>query len=152
MGTVFLRSLTTTVKVSTNFESKQSFKMAVRFLLLVSLAVLASVDFVSADGDNFWGANCGALMGGSDKCLKPISYCDRNVKSVAKQVAKKVSNTGSLLYGECRPIWWFWVLIVLGIVLVLGSILCSCLMCAFCPFYHLGDASDQAREFEHFNR
>merc|ERR1712013_600798 len=114
MGTVFLRSLTTTVKVSTNFCSKQSFKMAVRFLVLASLAVLASVDFVSADGDNFWGANCGLGIGGSDKCLKPISYC------------------------ECRPTWWFWVLIVLGIVLVLGSILCSCLMCAFCPFYHLG--------------
>merc|ERR1712109_410273 len=121
MGTVFLRSLTTTVKVSTNFWSKQPFKMAVRFLLLASLAVLASVDFVSADGDAFWGANCGAGMGGSDKCLKPISYCDRSVKSVAKAVAQKVSNTGSLLYGECRPTWWFWVL-----------------MCAFCPFYHLG--------------
>merc|ERR1711973_62249 len=115
MGTVFLRSLTTTVKVSTNFWPKQSFKMAVRFLLLISLAVLASVDFVSADGDNFWGANCGAGMGGSDKCLKPISYCDRSVNSVAKEVAKKASRTASLLYGECRPTWGFWVLIGLGI-------------------------------------
>merc|ERR1711928_283645 len=110
-----LRSLTTTVKASTNFWSKQSFKMAVRFLLLASLAVLASVDLVSADGDNFWGANCGLGMGGSDKCLKPISYCDRSVKSVAKEVAKKASRTASLMYGECRPTWWFWVLIVLGV-------------------------------------
>merc|ERR1712013_244399 len=94
MGTVFLRSLTTTVKVSTNFCSKQSFKMAVRFLVLASLAVLASVDFVSADGDNFWGANCGLGIGGSDKCLKPISYCDRSVKSVAKAVAKNCLGVG----------------------------------------------------------
>merc|ERR1711936_481132 len=115
-------------------QRRFSLVMALRCALLLVL-VLASVGFVSADGDAFSGKDCIS----DSQCMTPISFCDNSKQgTVGAAVASKVSNTVAKLAGECAVVAWFGPLIAIIIITVVSSIFCSCLCCAFCPLYHLG--------------
>jgi len=114
----------------------QAVVMALRCVLLPAIVVvLASVDFVSADGDILHGKDCYS----DSQCMSTISYCDNSKGGVlSKVVSGKFSETLGGAMGECRIVSWFWPLISILILSVVGTICCSCLCCVFCPLYHLG--------------
>merc|ERR1711971_919874 len=117
-------------------QRRSSLVMALRrVLLLAVVVVLASVDFVSADGDQLTGKDCYS----DDSCLKYISYCDNSKGGVASKFITGIfSSKAGGVVGECRVNTWFWAVLSILIITVVSSIFCGCLCCAFCPLYHLG--------------
>merc|ERR1712203_1100667 len=97
-------------------QRRSSLVMALRCALLLALVVvLASVDFVSADGDSFSGKDCVS----DSQCMTPISFCDNSKKgTVGAAVASKVSNTLASAMGECAVVSWFGPLIAIIISLI----------------------------------
>merc|ERR1712032_848831 len=66
--------------------------MALRCILLLAIVVmLASVDFVSADGDILHGKDCYS----DSQCMRTISYCDNSKGGVLSKVVS----------GKFRKLW-----------------------------------------------
>jgi len=51
-----------------------------------------------------------------DQCLSPIAACDTN---------QGIAGLG----GECRPVWWAWLIIGLVALFIIGGFLCCCICC-----------------------
>merc|ERR1711953_257246 len=51
-----------------------------------------------------------------DQCLCPIATCDTN---------QGIAGLG----GECRPVWWAWLIIGLVALFIIGGFLCCCICC-----------------------
>merc|ERR1712107_611357 len=51
-----------------------------------------------------------------DQCLSPIAACDTN---------QGIAGLG----GECRPVWWSWLIIGLVALFIIGGFLCCCICC-----------------------
>jgi len=106
---LFLATLTIAVQAGTRFRRDAADD--------INKAAGQAQDDIENFFEKIYGGKCVPANGlTGDQCLSPIAECDTN------QGVQEVT-------GECRPVWWAWLVIGLVVLLLLGSFLCCCICC-----------------------